>query len=132
MYIRKIKWEYNWKTEDKTEISINYLINDKIEFFKGKWDGFMFNLQGLGLYKYEREFLNTKRFEIKSHVTFYFLKWGITFMKENYKEYYKNVDITEDQIVWSTISTKHKIQNFIRNKITQPINDLLHNIQFKK
>jgi hypothetical protein len=126
MYIRKIKWTFS------DMVSTNYSLNDKFFFSKGQWSGLMFSLSGLGLSKVEREFFKCKRFEFKNSVTLYFLKWYASYEIRPYKEHYRNVDITEDTIIFSTIRVKHKIKDTVKKYINNPINTLLHKVLFKQ
>jgi len=90
--LRFVKWEFS-----DMENSQLVLFN-RITLFKGKWKGFMFNIQGTGLSKCEKEF-GLKRSE--SHYTIYFLKWGVTLNRKgyDYKHSLKYVDIVKDEVL---------------------------------
>lgn len=126
MKIRKLTW--NCKGFDYNEPNTDIIINDKITLSKGKWEGFMLTLSGLGLYKYERELLNIKRFSFEKHATLYFLKWYISYDKRNYKKQYKNVNITSDIILFDT----SEFFNKIKNKVVDIYNNILYKIKFRK
>ncbi|KKE78649.1 hypothetical protein DTX80_17790 [Bacilli bacterium] len=86
--IRLVKWE----TEDK-EIQGNRLVLfNRFSISKGQWDGFMFDLQGLGFSKSEK-LLGLKK---SNNITLYFLKWYISYDKEGYKDSLRLVNITKD------------------------------------
>ncbi len=71
--LRFVKWEFS-----DMENSQLVLFN-RITLFKGKWKGFMFNIQGTGLSKCEKEF-GLKRSE--SHYTSLLFKMGRNFKQK--------------------------------------------------
>lgn len=81
--IRKIKWVYG-----KDMSNTDYIINNIFFFCRGLWPGLMFSISGLGLYKYEREIFNVKRFETRDAINIYFLKWVLTYDKKGYLDHF--------------------------------------------
>lgn len=86
-----------WQTEDG-EMKGKYLVIGNISFFKGQWDGFLFHVMGLGVTKAEKAL----GFSKSERITFYCLRWGITFYSKNtsYKDCLQYVVVTKDTPVY--------------------------------
>ena len=77
--------------------STELVIGNKITIsllLPGCWS---WGISGLGLSKTERELFNSKRFEFKDILNFYFGKLLISYNKDGFKNHMKNVFITSDK-----------------------------------
>lgn len=91
--IKIIEWSTNWEGDE--QIKGKYLVFfDRFSVAKGKWKGFMFDIQGLGVSKVEKELGLPSR----KHVAVYFLRWYFTYDREGYKNM-GNVIITNEKVL---------------------------------
>ena len=85
--IKLIKWKSNFSTCNGITLSLFNRV------FIQSTNSIEFNLQGLGLYKLERELFETRKYSYNGRIQLYIPKLVIVWNNKGVKNEFKNVDI---------------------------------------
>lgn len=112
-----IKWSFEKICESKALV-----LNNNLFMEIGQYEGFIFDIVGLGLTKSERELLDRKLFQRGNFINIYLGKLIITYDKRGYMENLSSVNID-----WE-LKLKDYIRNFVRYTIEPKLKEKFNNL----